>query len=774
MIGFNRLTIGQTLACLLVVTLLAPPPAVGKTRKGDKFYAAAKKAENAADWEKAFEEYENALREDPSESNYQIGHRRTRFEAGARRIQRAQKLRTEGKLEEALSEFERAFLTDPSSAIAIQEIKRTKALLDAERRRGAKLGPEERGLTPAEAARRESEDKIARIQAAPELKPLSRQVTSLKMNNQNIRVMYETLGKLTGINVVFDPEMQQPSKNFSVDLTNTSLEDALEHLSTLTKMYWKPLNANTIFLTNDNVTKRRDYEENVVKVFYLQNTTSVQELNEISVAIRSVTEIRRLFTYNAQNAILARGTVDQVALVEKLLQDLDKPKAEVLVDVIVIETSRGRTRDLASALSSTSGSSTTNGISVGVTPALGSAGTGNTMRLDKLTSLTAGDFAINLPSAILRAVMSDSNAKVRQTPQVRAADGMKASLKIGEKVPTASGSFQPGIGLGGGGVSPLVNTQFQYLDVGVNVDILPKIHGADEVSLHVEIDISTVRERIDIGGIQQPVIGQRKVIHDLRLREGEMNLIGGLVQQNETRTNSGIPLLMQIPYLGRLFSNESINRSESELMIALVPHIVRSQEITPVNLRGIAAGADQTIRLIRSMPEPASGTAPAAPAPVSLDVPKAAPDAPQTNRIAPAAPVKLVWQPEGVVTKAGSPVVVTLQVAEAQDLFSAPMKVKYDPKKLKLATATAGAFLSSDGQRVNFSYQDAPAAGEVSVILNRLPGVPGLGGSGALLSLTFQALAAGQTTVSIVDSSMKNSKLQPVPAQSPGVPVEIR
>jgi general secretion pathway protein D len=568
--------------------------------------------------------------------------------------------------------------------------------------------------------------------------------------------------------------MQQPSKNFSVDLTNTTLEDALEHLSTLTKMFWKPLNPNTIFLTNDNVTKRRDYEENVVKVFYLQNITSVQELNEISVAIRSVTEIRRLFTYNAQNAILARGTVDQVALVEKLLQDLDKPKAEVLVDVVVIETSRGRTRELASALSSTSGSSTTNGISVGVTPALGSDGKSNSLRLTELTSLSAGDFAINLPSAILRAVMSDSNARVRQTPQVRAADGMKASLKIGEKVPTASGSFQPGIGLGGGGVSPLVNTQFQYLDVGVNVDILPKIHGADEVSLHVEIDISTVRERIDIGGIQQPVIGQRKVIHDLRLREGEMNLIGGLVQQNETRTNSGIPLLMQIPYLGRLFSNESINRSESELMIALVPHIVRSQEITPVNLRGIAAGADQTIRLIRSIPESDAAPGPAAPPPTNLDAPKPGTDAPKANLIAPAAPVKLVWQPEGVVTRAGSPVVVTLQVAEAVDLFSAPMKVKYDPKKLKLAAATAGAFLSTDGQRVNFAYQDAPDAGEVSVILNRLPGVPGLTGSGALLSLTFQALAAGETTVTIVDSGLKNSKLQPVPAQTPGVAVEIR
>ena len=172
----------------------------------------------------------------------------------------------------------------------------------------------------------------------------------------------------------------------------------------------------------------------------------------------------------------------------------------------------------------------------------------------------------------------------------------------------------------------------------------------------------------------------------------------------------------------------------------------------------------------------ASGTsALVTPPPSTLDTPStAATDAPKANLIAPAAPVKLNWQPEGVVTKAGSPVVITLQVTEAVDLFSAPVKVKYDPKSLKLSAATAGAFLSTDGQRVNFAYQDSPAAGEVSVVLNRLPGVPGLTGAGALLSLTFQTLAPGVTSVAISESSLKNSKLQSVPAQTPGVAIEIR
>lgn len=770
----NIRQLSSLLACATILwTSIVPMEA--KTRKGDKYYKDGQKAELSLEFEKGLELYEQALKEDPTDTAYQLSVRRSRFAAAAARIDRAQKSREAGRVEEALLEFERAFLIDPSSSLAVQEIRRTKAMLDYQKRQGALMKEDERGQTPAQIQKQKNDDKIGTIQPVPELRPLSRQVTSLKMNNQNVKVLFETLGKLTGINVIWDPEYQQPSKNYNVDLTNTSLEEALEHLSIMTKTYWKPLSSNTIFLTNDNITKRRDYEDNVVKVFYLQNITSVQELNEIATSVRSVTEIRRLYTYNAQNAVIARGTVDQVALVEKLLGDLDKPKAEVLVDVIVMETATGRTRDLAATV--VTGDSP--GLRFNVSPT--ASGTGTTAssgrNLGQIRSLGENDFTVNLPGALLQAIMTDRSSKVRQTPQIRAADGQKAQLRIGEKVPTASGSFQPGIG--SVGVSPLVNTQFQYIEVGVVMDMVPRIHGDDEVSMHVEIEISNVVERIDIGGIKQPVIGQRKVVHDLRLREGEMNLIGGLVKTTATRNISGIPGLMQIPWLGRLFSSETVDTSNSELVIALVPHIVRTQEITPVNLRGVAAGNDQTVRLIYAPPEEVkpsagAGTGAAVTAPVVTMPTSIEPATPAKPVIAPAAPVKLTFQPEGVVTRAGSPVVVTVHVGEAVDLFQAPMRVKYDPKKLKLLAATPGAFLSSDGQRVSFSHDDQPAKGEVAIQMSRAAGAPGLTGNGAVLSLTFQTLEAGTTQIAVIDSTMQNSKLQSVPAQKPSVGVEIR
>ncbi|MBL8240641.1 MAG: hypothetical protein JNM66_24700 [Bryobacterales bacterium] len=766
------LNIRQLSSLLACATILwtSVIPAEAKSRKGDKYYKSGQKAELGRDFEKGLEDYELALKEDPTDTAYQMAVRRTRFAAAAGRIDRAQKLREQGKVEEALLEFERAFLIDPSSSLAVQEIRRTKAMLDYQKRQGAAMKDEERGQTPAQIAKKRSDEKIGTIQPVPDLKPISRQVTSLKMNNQNVKVLFETLGKLTGINVIWDPEYQQPSKNYNVDLANTNLEEALDHLSVMTKTYWKPLSANTIFLTNDNITKRRDYEDNVVKVFYLQNITSVQELNEIATSVRSVTEIRRLYTYNAQNAVIARGTVDQVALVEKLLGDLDKPKPEVLVDIIVMETATGRTRDLAATVVT----GETPGLKFNVSPTTTAASRG----LGELKSLGQNDFTVNLPGALLQAIMTDRNSKVRQTPQIRAADGQKAQLRIGEKVPTASGSFGSGLGVGGVGVSPLVNTQFQYLEVGVVMDMVPRIHGDDEVSMHVEIEISNVVERIDIGGIKQPVIGQRKVVHDVRIREGEMNLIGGLVKTTSTRNVSGVPGLMQIPYLGRLFSSETVEVSNSELVIALVPHIVRTQEITPVNLRGVAAGNDQTVRLIYSAPE--DGKAPAGPASTipggpALTMPTTPePATPAKPTLPPAAPVKLTFQPEGVVTRAGSPVVVSLHVGDAVDLFQAPMRFKYDQKKLKLLAATPGAFLSSDGQRVNFSTDDQQSKGEVAIQMSRAAGAAGLTGTGAILSLTFQTLEAGTTQIGLIDSGLQNSKLQSVPASKPTIGVEIR
>ena len=226
-----------------------------------------------------------------------------------------------------------------------------------------------------------------------------------------------------------------------------------------------------------------------------------------------------------------------------------------------------------------------------------------------------------LPTVNLQATLSRSNTHVLQSPQIRAANGGKATMKIGEKVPTASGSFQPGVG--GVGINPLVNTQFQFIDVGVNVEITPTIHGGtDEVSLHVDMDISDIDSYTNLGGINQPIIGQRKVTFDVRMKEGEANVLGGLMQSTETYSSSGWPGLASIPLLGHLFSSRITDKSVNELIFVLIPHIVRQQEITETNMKGVATGSDTVVKLNYAPRQVAAATpGSATPTPAATNVP---------------------------------------------------------------------------------------------------------------------------------------------------------
>jgi general secretion pathway protein D len=806
----------NALAVLLSISLAAPDLGA-RTKKGEKLLKEGRLAESKKDYDKALELFEQAQAEDPQDAAYQMAAQRVRFQAGLKHVDLGKKLREEGKLEEAVAEFKRAVAIDPASSLARNELSRTLKLIDQ-----GKGGQPNASLdSPAEAAEKETERRIASIQDAPVLKPLTRQVSQLRMNNQPIKVLYETLGKLTGVNVVFDPEFQNPGKNYSMDVARISLEQALDQLAVLTKTYWKPLSDTTIFVTNDNVTKLRDFQDMVVKTFYVKNITQPQELQEIATALRTLTDIRRVLTYNAHSALMVRGTVDQVALAEKVIADLDKPKSEVVIDVVVMEANRTRTRDLAASI--LAGGSAGLQLPIAFTPRSsittpgGTTAEGETpststaIPLSNLKYLKTGDWSMTLPGALIQALMSDRGTRVMQSPQVRAVDSVKSSLKIGDRYPYATGSFQPGVG--SVGVSPLVSTQFNFADVGVNVDITPKIHSADEVSLAVEIDVSNIRDQIDVGGLTQPVIGQRKLSHTLRLRQGEMSILGGLVQDQDTKTVNGVAGLGSIPILGRLFSSESIERGQSELMIVIIPHIVRSLNLDDRNLKGVAAGTEQVVKLSYSArgepeagesrvgqplappPQGAKGVmeqlipgAPAAPAgtpaPATPEAPKPtetpapqppAAEPPKTEAPKPAAGggVALRFQPERTRAALGGVVVLTLTAEGASDLFGAPMQLSFDPKVLRLNDVIRGNLMAGDGQTPIFSRNIRNDAGEATIVLNRLPGSPGVNGSGGLVTLMFQVVGKGSTDVRITELTLRNSQMQPLSAAPPVANVTV-
>jgi len=840
------------LAMALAATLAA------RTRKGDKLLAQSRAAEVRKDWDKAISFAEQALSEDPAEIAYQLTASRLRFYAGQFHIEQGLKLREQGKLDEALVEFQKSYGINPASTMATEEIERTKRMIEREKEKpAAERNPQEAALTPAEAARQKEQKKFDAMQPLPELKPLNPEPIYLKMNNQPPKVLFETVGKYAGINVLFDPDYTSgtPMKPQSIELNNSTLNEALDDLALITKSFWKPLSVNTIFVTQDTPTTRRNFDDYVTKVFYLNNVLTAQELTEIMGTIRSVTELSKAFQYAAQNAIIVRGEADKVALAEKIIADLDKPRSEVLVDVLVMTVSRNLEKDLAAAIApnginspisftprasisvpNNAGSTTTTTGTTGTTSTTTSGST--TIPLSNIAAISTRDFSLTLPGGLLNALLTDASTKVLQRPQVRAVDRQKVSMKIGDKVPYASGSFQPGIG--GVGINPLVNTQFQFLETGVNLDIIPYVHNANEVSLHVEVDISNVTGEVPLGGINEPELSQTKIINDVRLKQGEVNLMGGLLQVEYDKTVSGVPGLGNIPVLRRLFTSETNTTKESELVIVLIPHIIRAVEITDTNLKTIDSGNSTTFKIRYASPKPET---PPAPQPQASAAPAGAAAAPPADQpaLAPGTPV-VTTQPQAVpagatpivvvpaqgapapgagvpripgvnAPPAGAPpmgvplqpakppaqptqeaaakvsvkfvpaqataqvngtVTLSLMVDNAADLASTPMLIRFDPKILQLTDVVRGNLLASDGQQVAFSKNVINDTGEATVNVSRFPATGGVSGSGSILTLVFQAVGHGETVVTVPSLVLRNSKSQPILSATPAIAVTVK
>src|SRR3990172_7428417 len=461
---------------LVALLILALPQAYAA--QGDAEYNAGLKAEAQQNYDEAFLQYQAAVQADPQNPQFIMAMERTRFQAALLHVDRGNKLQNQGNLEEAATEYEMAAAIDPASPVARQALQFVRTKIQ-DQQRGV---PAEDGTPPLETAL-----------GPPVLRPLSRAPLNFKATNDS-RIVTETLAKMAGINALFDRDYT--GKRITIDLTNVTLEEALNQVSLLTKTFWKPVTQNTILVMPDTAVKRREQEQHIIKTFYLSNTITPQDLTEVVTAIRTLLETRRIQQVNSMNAIIIRDTPDKVAIAEKIIRDVDKAKPEVVVDVAVLEVRRDKTRQL--------GLFPVPGIQASAPFAPGGADSTGTIPLNRLGTLSTSDFSITLPGATLNALLTDSQTKVLQRPEVRASDGQKATLRIGDRIPIATGSFQPGIG--GVGVNPLVNTQFQYTDVGVNLDITPKVHASREITMKVRIEISAVTSRVNIGGIEQPVI----------------------------------------------------------------------------------------------------------------------------------------------------------------------------------------------------------------------------------------------------------------------------
>jgi general secretion pathway protein D len=761
-------------ALFVLLLLCLRPPVFAKSDSAKAFYEKGTDAEARQNYEQAFDYFKQAYNLKPKDLRYRTAFERTRFLAASSHVHRGQILRDAGRLDEAAVEFQKGLEIDPSSFIAQQELKHTQQMI-----REAQ-NPQPQAVSPGTTALRK---RLETAQGPVELAPISNLPITLKVTEKS-NVIYETVGKLAGINVLFDPDYTP--RQVHVELNNVTLEEALEIISFETKTFWRPVTPNTIFVAQDNPAKRKELEQNVIKTFYLSNLSQPTELQDVVNAMRTILEVSRIQQLPSQGAIVVRGTPDQVALAQKLVDDLDKAKPEVLIEVAVMQVSRDKAHTLGinpptsvsvslqpniSTSTSSSSSSTTTGSST----------SSNGINLNTIANLNATDFQVTIPQATATALMSSSDTKVIQSPQVRALDGQKATLKIGDRVPVATGSFQPGIG--GVGINPLVNTQFQYLDVGVNIEITPRVHAGREISLKLSMDVSDVDSYVSIGGISQPVIGQRKIENDIRLKDGEVSLLGGMMEDSRTKSLTGIPGLASIPILKYLFSQDTSDHSTNEIVFVLIPHIIRGPEGQRGSADMLDVGTANSITLRRSNSKPATPASTAAPgAPASSLGTPAAPVAapPQPQAAMPQAPQNQVPQNQPPQSQAGagagtflfdpatlsqakgSTFTVNVMLSGGQNVYSVPVQLNYDPNQLQVINVSNGGFLSQDGQAVALVHRDDPATGTLQVTATRPPGAGGVSGQGAVVTLTFMAKGQGQSALTITRGGARDPAMQPI------------
>lgn len=765
-------------------------------------------AEQREDYDAAFEDYRQAHLKAPKDLRYRERYERLRYTAANLHVDRGRVLRQSGDVTGAINEFARALQIDPGNEAAAQELQITERP-PAPAVTPGKVGAIENGVTPGRTLipgvdeqmprQHQIQDEISSLAAPVQLQPVSNDPITLHMVEDSKNI-YQAIGKLAGLNVIFDPEYS--SKRIPVDLTSVPLFDALRIVETLSGTFWKPVTPNTIFVAQNTPNKRTDLDDLAVQTFYLTNVSQQNDANEILVALRNLLDPTvKLYLVNSQNAIVVRATPDQLVLAEKLINDLDRTRSEVIVDVAVLEVSRDKLRNLGITLPTSFGltpTATSNGTTTsGSTNSANSTGTTTTnttsqsLTLNSLGNLNATNFAVSVSGGTVNALLTDSDTRILQNPRVRATDGQRAQLKIGSKIPVATGSYSSTLSTT---ASLGVQTQFTYLDVGVNIDITPTVHLDREVSLKLVVEISSQNGSVTISGVTEPIISQRRAEQVIQLRDGEPSILAGLLQRQDTRTANGTPGLGEIPILKYFFSSQSKEQQSDEIVFLLIPHIVRESLITADNTRPIYSGSNRSVELIRrtsastdaaradtattSHVRPSVPTTTAANAANSMigvignadrpGQPSAAgmqPAAPVAN-IPPAAnvpPVNLSVSPSSSAPAVGSTFQVSVVAANAHDLFEVPLQLRFDPRVLTLVNVDSGDLLGKDGQAVALVHRDE-GNGTVTVSAARPPQTPGVSGSGVVCTLTFKAIAAGDSPLSLIKIGAKDSKGATLPA----------
>lgn len=761
-------TLKRLIGCVVVVAMVVVMAgcAAGRAyRRGDT-------ASRAGDWDTAVAQYRRAVQASPRKPEYQIALERAMITASLYHVDQARIAEARGQLEEALREYRRASDFDPPNRQIAAKV------LEVERRM----------RDQAEAARPTTGIRALREQArqagpAP-LISLNEVLGPIRFTNTNLRDILSSIGQGAGINVTYDSQF--PERPYTVELEGLTLGEVLNQIMTANTLFYKVVNQRTILVIPDTPAKRAQYEELVLRTFYLSHTDVadiVQILN--TVARVGATQLQPAIAPNkTANAITVRATEAMMAIIERLIEANDRPRAEVIVDVQILEVNRNRMKNFGIDL----GSYAISTVFSPEAPPPGADGGELGTRAFNANSVSRGintaDFYLAVPAAIVRFLETDIETKIVAKPQLRGSEGADLQLELGEDIPVPTTSFAP-IAQGGAAVNPLVS--FDYRSVGINVRMTPRVTYEGDIRMTLFVESSQLGAGIDIGGQKLPSFGTRNVTTSLRLREGESTLLAGLLREDQRTVLRGFPWLLRLPGLKQLFSSTESNAQQTDIIMLLTPRIVRTHELTAQDLAPIYIGTSTNLGL--STPPPligppgppdAAGALPGDPAapPPALPVPQgqAAPAPPQAapaaTSPAPGPPVGgqlLLSVPATEFRVGGGPYTVPVSITNANQLSSVSLTITYNPAVVRVRTVQEGSFMRSGGAAATFTQQSDPSAGRVDVAIVRTGDITGVAGTGMLAGLLFEAIGAGPANLSLTGTASGPNGAR-IALQFPGAP----
>ncbi len=543
---------------------------------GSRAFHDAREEETLGHWDLAVLKYARALDQDPKNTHYKISLARSKIKASQFHFEKGKIYRSTAQPELAAVELEQAVLLDPTNKYAETELR--KAREDA-----AKALAERSGETQMETAKRKTRGLRAH---APMLEPASDRPINLNFPQPKpIKQIYQSLASAAGINVIFDPQLKDD--NVSIVLTNIDFQKALETLLRQENHFYKVIDEHTMLIAADTPQNRKTYEDLVIRTFFLSNG----DVTEVSNALRSLLQTTRISINKGENSITLRDTADKVAIAEKIVEQNDKQLSEVVVDVELLQIDVNKTQDLGLLLSSYAASATL--AAPGGKNNLGADVPAGSFTWDQLKQLSLRSFGFTIPSLTYSFIKNNTDAELLARPQLRISEGQKAQLIIGDKIPIPTTTFNTGTTVGGN-IVPV--TSFQYQDVGIKIDVEPRVHHNKEITMKLIVEVSNLNGFVTVQqGQNQPIIGTRTISSNIRLKDGETNFLAGLLRNDRSNNTDTVPFLGDIPILGRLFSKKSSTNKTSDLVLTLTPHIIRIPDVTEEDLTPVYVGTDANI-----------------------------------------------------------------------------------------------------------------------------------------------------------------------------------